>query len=208
MDPLTGIALGVGALSSLSSMLGGARAQSRARAARAAAIGDYVRQSSALMGLGGASGDAELSRVAGRLGDVLGVSGRALGSALAGAGVWNASSVAGTLSRQAEANASVLGELSRVLGEARLASRGRVLDRVTDMRLGGADADWSAGVAQRAEGLSGLGALAQVLGQMEVGKKKPGVGGGAVGGDAVLGKSNNARDALLRLGTMQWGLGR
>lgn len=199
MDPLTGIALGVGALSSLSSMLGGARAMARARASRESAIRDYMRQSSLLLGEGEELGRAEVHRVAGQLSDALGISGRSLGSALAGAGVWNASSVAGALGLQSERNASVLGGLVRDLARDQVAQRRSALQTITGMRVDGASSDWSSGMSQRSEGLSGLGALAQVLGQSGLVSGRASVGGRAVSGDAKPGKSNNALDALLRI---------
>lgn len=202
MDPLTGVAVGLGALNSLSGLLGGARAAKRAVRAREAAIRDYMRQSSLMLGEQGDLGRLSVQRFAGELSDALGVTGRSLGSALAGAGIWNASSVAGALSEQASRGSSLLKELMRDVVRDQLSARRSALSEVAGMQLRGASEDYANAMSRRAEGMQGLGALAQMLGQLEVTKGKPRTGGQAVLGDAALGKSNNAQASLLQVGPL------
>lgn len=202
MDPLTGIAVGLGALNSLSSLLGGARAAKRAARARELAIRDYMRQSGLMLGEGGEYGRMAVQRLAGELSDALGVTGRALGSALAGAGVWNSSSVAGALTEQSERGAAALKSLMSEVARDQLSARRSVLSEVAGMQVRGASEDYANAMAQRAEGLHGLGALAQMLGQLEVTNRKPRadavVGGNPASGDFMPRKGNAALSNLLQ----------
>lgn len=199
MDPFTGVALGLGALSSLSQLLGGARAQRSALLARERAVQDFIGQSLRSYGELDRAGHASVMSLAGRLGDALRLYGRSLGGALAGAGVWNASSVAGSISSKAESDASLLAQALReyeVSRSDRLASLAR---DVAQMRSSGAISDYQSGVLREQQGLSGLSSLASVVGQMGLGGGRASVGGASQTGDAAPWKSNNASAGLLQL---------
>jgi len=115
--PLAAITTGLSGLGAIEGLLGGNAAVRRAQEAQQAALREMEFNNNQTESQQLGSGLRGVSALTGRLNDALGQQGRGLGSALAGAGVYNSSATAGALSNQAAANNQALGAYSSNLSD-------------------------------------------------------------------------------------------
>jgi hypothetical protein len=155
----------LGALGSLGGLFGAGAARKRAIAARDAALRDISLAWDEELATTRANNARSLMSFAGEGASALEAQGRSLGSALAGAGVYNSSAAAGALTQAArDRNAALLELAARNRAtEAGIASRGR--QELGRLRLGFAGEDIARADARQAAGFSGLQSFLGALNQ-------------------------------------------
>lgn len=167
--PLATISTGLSILGGIQGLLGGNSAAARAREAQRLAIRDM--ESSDLMDESNtlSSGLRGMYALRGALSDNLRSGGRALGSAMAGAGVYNSSAVAGALANQESANAGALAQYGTGLADTLGRMRSQSRRNIGSMKMGIAENDLNYARSQQAGTVNGLASLLGNLSQLNLG---------------------------------------
>lgn len=169
MDPVTIGLASIQLLGGISGMLGASAAKKRALRARQQAIDNMMRAMADEERIIQQRNAYGLMTQSGYLRDALQAQAGGLGSAMAQAGVWNSSAVAGALQKQARDNASVLADIyNRQMSELEQL-RAKNKQFITSQQLGFAAQDYQQALTDEADTfqsiIAGLGALAQMGGQ-------------------------------------------
>jgi len=169
-DALLGmLGTGLSLFGGISGLLSSADAEHKAQVAAENAIRDFKASSNAEYLNLLSSGTAGLETLSGGLGNALASGGRNLGSALAGAGVWNSTGAAGALSNQAAANAGAEARYSSGLASELLSQKNQAGEQAAQMGYGLATNELNFARSQQAGAVSGLNQLFGNLGQVNFG---------------------------------------
>lgn len=169
-DALLGmVGTGLSLIGGIEGLLGGDAAKHNAEVAAQNAIRDYRGSASQEYQNLLAGGTAGLETLSGGLNNALVSTGRNLGSALAGAGVYNSTGAAGALANQAGHNAGVEGQYSQNLANTLLGYKNQTDEHAAQMQYGLATNDLNYARESSAGSVAGLSQLFGNLGQMNFG---------------------------------------
>lgn len=171
MFPLAAVTTGVSALGAIQGLLGGNAAAARARQAQEQAIRDMEAENAQYESNAFGSGRRGLYDLTGTLRDSLEQSGRGLGSAMAGGGVYNSSATAGALANEATSNNQTLGAYSTNLSDMLANLHSKTSNQINGLKFGLASDQLGQAQQQQAGSAGGFASLLGSLGQFNLGQK-------------------------------------
>jgi hypothetical protein len=186
-DALMGmIGTGLSLFGGIEGLLGASNAEHQAEVAAQNAIRDFKGASSQENLQMLTNGTAGLNTLSGGLGNALQNTGRNLGAALAGAGVYNSTGAAGALANQAAANAGAESRYSSGLANELLQQQNQTNQQAAQMSYGLAVNNLNYSRQQQSGAENGLSSLFGNLGQMNFGNLFGKTGGAANTSGSVL----------------------
>ena len=167
--PLAAAGEGLSFLSSIAGIFSGNNAARQAQNAANQAIAQFTGAGNQAYSDALGGGTKNLYGLTGTLNDTLQQTGRGLGSALAGAGVYDSTAAAGALANQGAANAQTLGNYSSGLASQLATMRDQNNQEAAQMRLGLATGNLNYARQMQASGAAGIGSMLGNMGQMTQG---------------------------------------
>ena len=166
--PLAAVGTGLSIIGGIQGLLSGSSAERRARAAAEMALRDLEAAGEEEYAAVSSAGRRGLYDLVGTLRDALESGGRGMGAALAGAGVYNPSSVAGALTLQQRENTRETGRFATGLSETLARLKAGSKRQVAGMRLGLAQNRENYARETMAGSAGGLASILGSLGQMNL----------------------------------------